>query len=124
MNFSHLNAGGTPAWKTIALILLCLCGSLAWAGHADERSLDGDVVVTVVPDATWKAAYPSCTVHASAAECGVLPEVTVTGTNCFPTTGTMNLATVTVEDAPAACIARYRVQAVNGQVIIIVIDGE
>lgn len=125
MNFLHVNAGAAAsAWKTIALILLCLGGSLAWAGPADGQSLGDDVKVTVVPNAAWQAAHPSCAVHATVNACGALPKVVVTGTNCFPTEGTMNLGIVTVEDAEEACIAYYCVQAVDGQVIILVIDGE
>lgn len=80
------------------------------------------VNVSVYPVAAWQSAHPHCSVSADASSCGTTPSVTVSGDNCYPGTGTVDIAQVVVVDG--GCEVMYLVQAVDGGIYIVAIDPE
>jgi hypothetical protein len=129
MNSFNVFAGAmAAAWKSIAVLLMVACLSVGVAlgnGPGGEPTLcTGDVVVQVYPMGEWQAAHPTCTVSALADACGDLPEVIISGSNCYPSEGTVDVAVIKVTNAAEACEISYLVQVAGGQVLVVVIDPE
>ncbi|MEY3444694.1 MAG: hypothetical protein RLZZ519_2975 [Bacteroidota bacterium] len=107
-----------------AIVVTVGCGSATacFASPCFTTNAARTIVLTVTPLASWQSQHPDCKVSAVVDQCGNLPTAVITGEDCFPSSGTVNVAQVVVQDDESNCETHYLIRAVDGSVQVVVID--
>jgi hypothetical protein len=99
-------------------ILFAQCYGIQASNRAEQ--CEAGPKVTVYPLASWQTQHPYCTATAEAYDCSSAPDPYVTGSECYPSSGTVDIAHVLVEDGD--CSLTYLVRADGGVVQVVMID--
>ncbi len=123
--FAEATASATKSICLIAAILFwfSVVGNAAAIPSVTVPAMEvGAVSVTVTPLSSWQSQHPDCKVSAIVDQCGNLPTAVITGEDCIPSTGTVNVAQVVVQDDESNCETYYLIRTVDGSVQVVVID--